>query len=81
LREETALIHSMEGLRGEPTVKPPFPSESGYLGKPTNVNNVETFANVPVIINKGWEWFAGIGTENQKERKFLPSPVRSTRSD
>ena len=51
--EETALIHSMEGLRGEPTNKPPFPAESGFLGKPTNVNNVETFASVPVIINKG----------------------------
>jgi len=48
--EETALIHSMEGKRGEPTNKPPFPAQSGYLGKPTNVNNVETFANVPVII-------------------------------
>jgi len=44
--EETALIHSMEGLRGEPTVKPPFPSVEGYFKKPTNVNNVETFANV-----------------------------------
>ena len=51
--EETALIHSMEGKRGEPTVKPPFPAESGYLGKPTNVNNVETFANIPVINNVG----------------------------
>ena len=45
--EETALIHSMEGLRGEPSNKPPFPAQSGYMGKPTNVNNVETFANVP----------------------------------
>ena len=51
--EETALIHSMEGERGEPTNKPPFPAESGFLGKPTNVNNVETLASVPVIINKG----------------------------
>ena len=48
--EETALIHSMEGKRGEPTTKPPFPAESGYWGKPTNVNNVETFANIPFII-------------------------------
>ncbi|MDD4828701.1 MAG: NAD(P)H-dependent oxidoreductase subunit E, partial [Bacteroidales bacterium] len=47
--EETALIHSMEGSRGEPTFKPPFPAQSGYLGKPTNVNNVETYANIPVI--------------------------------
>ncbi|GET31109.1 hypothetical protein SD074_33110 [Prolixibacter sp. SD074] len=50
--EETALIHSMEGKRGEPTFKPPFPAEKGYLGKPTNVNNVETYANIPPIINK-----------------------------
>ena len=69
--EETALIHSMEGLRGEPTMKPPFPSVSGYLGKPTNVNNVETFANIPVIINKGYAWFAGIGTEKSKGTKVF----------
>ncbi len=69
--EETALIHSMEGLRGEPTFKPPFPSVSGYLGKPTNVNNVETFANIPVIINKGAEWFASIGTEKSKGTKVF----------
>ena len=69
--EETALIHSMEGLRGEPTVKPPFPSVSGYYEKPTNVNNVETFANVPVIINKGADWFASIGTEKSKGTKVF----------
>ena len=69
--EETALIHSMEGLRGEPTFKPPFPSVSGYLGKPTNVNNVETFANIPVIINKGADWFASIGTEKSKGTKVF----------
>jgi NADH:ubiquinone oxidoreductase subunit F (NADH-binding)/NAD-dependent dihydropyrimidine dehydrogenase PreA subunit len=69
--EETALIHSMEGLRGEPTLKPPFPSESGYLGKPTNVNNVETFASVPPIILKGAEWFASIGTEKSKGTKVF----------
>ena len=69
--EETALIHSMEGLRGEPTFKPPFPSVSGYLGKPTNVNNVETFANVPVIINKGAGWFNKIGTEKSKGTKVF----------
>jgi NADP-reducing hydrogenase subunit HndC len=69
--EETALIHSMEGLRGEPTIKPPFPSESGYKGKPSNVNNVETYANIPVIINKGAEWFAGIGTERSKGTKVF----------
>ncbi|HPR60381.1 MAG TPA: NADH-quinone oxidoreductase subunit NuoF [Prolixibacteraceae bacterium] len=69
--EETALIHSMEGSRGEPTSKPPFPSVSGYLGKPTNVNNVETFANIPVIINKGAEWFSSIGSENSKGTKVF----------
>lgn len=69
--EETALIHSMEGSRGEPTFKPPFPSVEGYLGKPTNVNNVETFANVPVIFNKGAEWFASIGTERSKGTKVF----------
>jgi NADH:ubiquinone oxidoreductase subunit F (NADH-binding)/(2Fe-2S) ferredoxin len=69
--EETALIHSMEGNRGEPTFKPPFPSVSGYLGKPTNVNNVETFANIPVIINKGASWFSKIGTENSKGTKVF----------
>ncbi len=69
--EETALIHSMEGLRGEPTIKPPFPSVSGYLEKPTNVNNVETFANVPVIINKGANWFASIGSEKSKGTKVF----------
>ena len=69
--EETALIHSMEGCRGEPTFKPPFPSVEGYLGKPTNVNNVETFANIPVIINKGAEWFSSIGTEKSKGTKVF----------
>lgn len=69
--EETALIHSMEGMRGEPTFKPPFPSVSGYKGKPTNVNNVETFANIPVIINQGAEWFASIGSENSKGTKVF----------
>ncbi len=69
--EETALIHSMEGHRGEPTVKPPFPAESGYLGKPTNVNNVETLANIPVIITKGAEWFSSIGTASSKGTKVF----------
>ena len=69
--EETSLIHSMEGLRGEPTVKPPFPSVSGYKGKPTNVNNVETFANIPVIINNGAKWFSSIGTEKSKGTKVF----------
>ena len=69
--EETALIHSMEGKRGEPSVKPPFPAEKGYNGKPTNVNNVETFANIPVIINKGAKWFSSIGTANSKGTKVF----------
>ena len=69
--EETALIHSMEGLRGEPTVKPPFPSQSGYKGAPTNVNNVETYANIPVILLKGAEWFSSIGTEKSKGTKVF----------
>lgn len=69
--EETALIHSMEGHRGEPTTKPPFPAESGYLNKPTNVNNVETLANIPVILNKGADWFVSIGTERSKGTKVF----------
>jgi NADH:ubiquinone oxidoreductase subunit F (NADH-binding)/(2Fe-2S) ferredoxin len=69
--EETALIHSMEGLRGEPTIKPPFPAEAGFLGKPTNVNNVETFAAIPVIILKGAGWFNRIGTERSKGTKVF----------
>ena len=69
--EETALIHSMEGERGEPTFKPPFPAQSGYLGMPTNVNNVETFANIPVIYNKGAKWFSSIGTEKSKGTKVF----------
>ena len=69
--EETALIHSMEGQRGEPTTKPPFPAESGFWGKPTNVNNVETFANVPVIFLKGADWFNQIGTEKSKGTKVF----------
>ncbi|MCX6301788.1 MAG: NADH-quinone oxidoreductase subunit NuoF [Bacteroidia bacterium] len=69
--EETALIHSMEGLRGEPTVKPPFPAESGFRGKPTNVNNVETFACLSPIILKGAEWFASIGSIKSKGTKVF----------
>jgi len=69
--EETALIHSMEGLRGEPTVKPPFPAEAGYLNKPTNVNNVETFAAIPAIILKGAKWFSSIGTDRSKGTKVF----------
>ncbi|MBN2665680.1 MAG: NADH-quinone oxidoreductase subunit NuoF [Bacteroidales bacterium] len=69
--EETALIHSMEGLRGEPTIKPPFPAESGFRGKPTNVNNVETLAAIPIIILKGANWYNKIGTEKSKGTKVF----------
>ncbi|MCK4308003.1 NADH-quinone oxidoreductase subunit NuoF [candidate division WOR-3 bacterium] len=62
--EETALLNSMEGLRGEPRLKPPFPAESGFLSKPTNVNNVETFANIAPIILNGADWFRKFGTES-----------------
>ncbi len=69
--EETALIHSMEGKRGEPTLKPPFPAVSGYWKKPTNVNNVETYANISSIINKGAKWFRSIGTEKSPGTKVF----------
>ena len=69
--EETALIRSMEGNRGEPVIKPPYPAQKGYMGKPTNVNNVETFANIPAIINNGAEWFASVGTEGSKGTKVF----------
>ena len=69
--EETALIHSIEGKRGEPTLKPPFPAVKGLFGKPTNVNNVETWANIPVIILDGGEKFAKIGTEKSKGTKVF----------
>lgn len=69
--EETALIHSMEGMRGEPTLKPPFPAVQGYKKYPTNVNNVETLANIPIIFQNGPEWFASIGTEKSKGTKVF----------
>ncbi len=69
--EETALINSLQGMRGEPTKKPPFPSEAGYKNMPTSVNNVETFANIPPIILNGPEWFSNIGTEGSKGTKVF----------
>jgi bidirectional [NiFe] hydrogenase diaphorase subunit len=69
--EETALMASVEGKRGTPRPRPPFPAESGLFGCPTLLNNVETFANVPVIYRKGAEWFAGIGTEKSKGTKVF----------
>jgi len=67
--EETALIASIEGKRGEPRPRPPFPAQKGLWGKPTNNNNVETYANVPQIILKGAPWFASMGTERSKGTK------------
>jgi len=69
--EETALIHSIEGARGEPSVKPPFPAQKGLWGKPTCVNNVETLANISPIILRGSDWFASIGTEKSKGTKVF----------
>jgi len=69
--EETALIESLEGERGMPRLKPPFPAQSGYWQKPSNINNVETFANVAWIINNGGEAFAAMGTENSKGTKVF----------
>ena len=69
--EETALIESMEGKRGMPRQKPPFPAQSGYLNEPSNINNVETFANVAWIINNGGAAFAAMGTENSKGTKVF----------
>jgi len=69
--EETALMASVEGKRGTPRPRPPFPAESGLWDCPTLINNVETFANVPPILRKGAEWFAGIGTEKSKGTKVF----------
>ena len=69
--EETALLRSIEGQRGMPTPKPPFPAQCGLWGEPTVINNVETWANIPVIINKGADWFAGIGTEDSHGTKVF----------
>ena len=69
--EETALIESLEGKRGMPRLKPPFPAQKGYTDKPSNINNVETFANVSWIINNGGEAFAAMGTENSKGTKVF----------
>lgn len=69
--EETTLLTSMEGHRGEPRLKPPFPTQAGYLGKPTVVNNVETFAVVPVIVDKGSDWFGSIGTPKYPGTKIF----------
>ncbi|MBP5162004.1 MAG: SLBB domain-containing protein [Spirochaetales bacterium] len=69
--EETTLLTSLEGYRGEPRLKPPFPTVAGYLGKPTVVNNVETFATVPVIVDKGSDWFGSIGAPEYPGTKLF----------
>ncbi len=69
--EETALIASLEGERGMPRPRPPFPAVKGFMGKPTNINNVETLANIPLIINKGKKWFSDTGTETSKGTKIF----------
>ena len=69
--EETALMNSVMGKRGEPRPRPPFPATSGLWGKPTVINNVETFANIPTIVRKGPEWFASMGTEKSKGTKVF----------
>lgn len=69
--EETALIASIEGQRGEPRQRPPYPVQKGLWGRPTNINNIETWATVPLIINKGAEWFSKIGTEGSKGTKIF----------
>ncbi len=69
--EETALIKSCEGKRGEPNYKPPYPAEEGYWGFPTCVNNVETFANIPPLITRGAEWFSSIGSDTSKGTKVF----------
>jgi len=69
--EETALMASIEGRRGMPNPRPPFPAIKGLFGKPTNINNVETFANIPVILTKGGDWFASVGTEKSKGTKVF----------
>jgi bidirectional [NiFe] hydrogenase diaphorase subunit len=78
--EETALMSSVEGKRGTPRPRPPFPAESGLFGCPTLLNNVETFANVPAIYRKGADWFAGIGTEKSKGTKVfaLAGKIKNT---
>ena len=78
--EETALIASIEGRRGEPRPRPPYPAQSGLWGKPTLINNVETFANVRHIVQNGAEWFSAIGTETSKGTKVfaLAGQVKNT---
>jgi len=78
--EETALLLSLEGKPGEPRARPPYPATSGLWGKPTNINNVETWANVPLIVGRGADWFGGLGTDKSKGTKIfsLVGKIRNT---
>jgi bidirectional [NiFe] hydrogenase diaphorase subunit len=78
--EETALLASIEGKRGQPRQRPPYPPESGLWGAPTLINNVETFANIPPIVQKGAEWFSSIGVDGSKGTKVfaLAGKIRNT---
>ncbi len=78
--EESALIASIEGKRGMPTPKPPFPAERGLFDKPTNINNVETYGSVPQILKNGWQWYASLGTENSRGTKIfaLSGKIKNT---
>ena len=78
--EETALMASIEGRRGMPNPRPPFPAIKGVFGKPTNINNVETLANLAVILDKGGDWFAGVGAEKSKGTKVFCLAGKITRS-
>ena len=78
--EETALIESLEGSRGMPRLKPPFPAQAGYWYKPSNINNVETFANIAWILNNGGQAFAAMGTENSKGTKVFAVTGKVNRS-
>lgn len=69
--EETALLSSLEGKKGRPRLKPPYPPEAGFMGKPTLINNVETLANIPKIIEKGADWYRSIGTEDSPGTKLI----------
>ena len=78
--EETALLHSVMGRRGEPRPRPPYPVEEGLWDKPTLINNVETFANIPIIFREGWEWYNGWGTDTSKGTKVfsLAGKIKNT---
>lgn len=78
--EETALIHSIEGKRGMPRPRPPYPAIKGLFGKPTVINNVETLANLPKLLSNGWEWFSSVGTKTSKGTKVfaLSGKVKNT---